>query len=221
MASTIGQPLTRVLLSDQVYARVRALIISGELEPGDRLVESEIARQLKVSQAPVREAVKRLVHEGLAQHAPRRGSFVAKVSPDDASAARAVRLVIEELAARTVAERTAAVQPSAEAWDALREQVEAMREAAAEGNVGRFRDADISFHRAVCEASGNPFLPKVWAVMEPSLRALRVVSDPLFTGDWAAMAEQHAGLLAALESAGPEAAAAQFAAHARGDIPGH
>ncbi|MDX3853192.1 GntR family transcriptional regulator [Streptomyces sp. AK02-01A] len=212
MASAIGQPLTRVLLSDQVYTRVRGLIISGELKPGDRLVESEIARQLAVSQAPVREAVKRLVHEGLAQHIPRRGSFVASVEQDDAHYARAVRVAIEELAARTVAEQ----RPDA-AMDALRAQVEAMREAAAEGDVGRFRDADIGFHRLVCEASGNPFLPKVWAVMEPSLRALRVVSDPLFTGDWSKMADHHAELLSALESADPDAAAAQFAAHARGD----
>ncbi|MBW8699093.1 putative D-xylose utilization operon transcriptional repressor [Streptomyces sp. MBT84] len=214
MASTIGQPLTRVLLSDQVYARVRGLIISGELKPGERLVESEIARQLAVSQAPVREAVKRLVHEGLAHHIPRRGSFVAAVSQDDADAARAVRVVIEELAARTVATR-----PSATAMTQLQVQVELMREAARGGDVGRFRDADITFHRIVCEASGNPFLPKVWAVMEPSLRALRVVSDPLFTGDWGEMAEQHASLLRALESTDAQLAAETFAAHARGEIP--
>ncbi|MFF3559638.1 GntR family transcriptional regulator [Streptomyces sp. NPDC002574] len=212
MASAIGQPLTRVLLSDQVYTRVRGLIISGELMPGDRLVESAIARQLGVSQAPVREAVRRLAHEGLAEHVPRRGSFVATVSQSDAHSARSVRVAIEELAARTVAEN-----PPQAAMEGLRAQVEAMREAASEGDVGRFRDADISFHRLVCEASGNPFLPKVWAVMEPSLRALRVVSDPLFTGDWGRMADSHAELLSALESAGPDAAAAQFAAHARGD----
>ncbi|MEU1417422.1 GntR family transcriptional regulator [Streptomyces sp. NPDC005731] len=214
MAGAIGQPLTRVLLSDQVYTRVRGLIISGELKPGDRLVESEIARQLAVSQAPVREAVKRLVHEGLAQHVPRRGSFVASVSQDDADAARGVRVVIEELAARTLAEH-----PSATALTQLHAQVELMREAAAAGDVGRFRDADIVFHRMVCAASNNPFLPKVWAVMEPSLRALRVVSDPLFAGDWSEMAEQHAGLLRALESGDPQLAAEKFAAHARGEIP--
>lgn len=213
MASAIGQPLTRVLLSDQVYTRVRGLIISGELKPGDRLVESEIARQLAVSQAPVREAVKRLVHEGLAQHIARRGSFVASVSQDDADSARSVRVVIEELAARTVA--TLRLTP--EALGLLQAQVDAMREAADEGDVGRFRDADISFHRVVCETSGNPFLPKVWAVMEPSLRALRVVSDPLFTGDWAKMAGHHAELLAVLESGDPDEAAERFAAHAGGD----
>ncbi|MEV7151017.1 GntR family transcriptional regulator [Streptomyces sp. NPDC051287] len=214
MASAIGQPLTRVLLSDQVYTRVRGLIIEGTLKPGDRLVESEIARQLAVSQAPVREAVKRLVHEGLAQHIPRRGSFVASVAQEDADAARAVRVTIEELAARTLAEH-----PSATATAQLQAQVELMREAARDGDVGRFRDADIVFHRIVCEAGGNPFLPKVWAVMEPSLRALRVVSDPLFTGDWQEMAEQHAGLLRVLEANDPQLAARKFAAHARGEIP--
>jgi DNA-binding GntR family transcriptional regulator len=219
MPDAIGQPLTRVLLSDQVYTRVRGLIIGGVLEPGARLVESEIARQLGVSQAPVREAVRRLVHEGLADHVPRRGSFVAVVSQEDAHHARAVRVVIEELAARTVAG-----QPSGTAFEALDLQVEAMRQAARQGDVGRFRDADITFHRTVCQVSGNPFLPKLWAVMEPNLRALRVVSDPLFTGDWTAMAEDHADLLSALKSADADRAGAAFAAHARGDdgmIPDH
>lgn len=219
MQDGIGQPLTRVLLSDQVYTRVRSLIIEGALEPGARLVESEIARQLGVSQAPVREAVRRLVHEGLADHIPRRGSFVAIVSQEDAHHARAVRVVIEELAARTVA-----AQAASTAFEALDAEVTAMRQAALRSDVGRFRDADITFHRLVCEASGNPFLPKLWGVMEPNLRALRVVSDPLFTGDWTAMAEDHAALLSALKSADPDRAGAEFAAHARGDdgmIPGH
>ncbi|WP_329536971.1 GntR family transcriptional regulator (plasmid) [Streptomyces sp. NBC_01450] len=208
----IGEPLTRVLLSDQVYARVRGLIVSGDLKAGDRLVEAEIARDLGVSQAPVREAVKRLVHEGLADYVPRRGSFVADVSSQDADAARAVRVIIEEFAARAVAEH-----PSAKSLQALGAQVRAMREAAAAGDVGAFRDADIGFHRVLCEASGNPFLSRIWSLMEPSLRALRVVSDPLFTGDWREMADHHGTLLAVLESADPDRAAAEFAAHARGD----
>ncbi|MFH9089152.1 GntR family transcriptional regulator [Streptomyces sp. NPDC017673] len=208
----IGEPLTRALLSDQVYTRVRSLIVSGDLRAGDRLVEAEIARDLGVSQAPVREAVKRLVHEGLADHIPRRGSFVADVSSQDADAARAVRVIIEEFAARAVAEH-----PTAEALEALRAQVHAMREAAGAGDIGRFRDADIAFHRVLCEASGNPFLSRIWSLMEPSLRALRVVSDPLFTGDWAEMAEHHGVLLGILESADADGAAAAFAAHARGD----
>ena len=219
MPDAIGEPLTRVLLSDQVYARVRGLIIEGALAPGARLVESEIARQFNVSQAPVREAVRRLVHEGLADHIPRRGSFVAVVSQEDAHHARAVRVAIEELAARTVA-----AQSSDTPFEALEVQVEAMRRAALQGDVGGFRDADITFHRTVCEISGNPFLPKLWGVMEPNLRALRVVSDPLFTGSWTAMAEDHAELLDALKSADPDRAGGKFAAHARGDdgtTPGH
>ncbi|KUJ36267.1 GntR family transcriptional regulator [Streptomyces sp. NRRL F-5122] len=214
----VGEPLTRVLLSDQVYTRVRGLIIGGDLKAGDRLVEAEIARDLGVSQAPVREAVKRLVHEGLADHVPRRGSFVADVSSQDADAARAVRVIIEEFAARAVAERCTAT-----AMEGLSSQVRAMREAAAAGDIGRFRDADIGFHRALCEASGNPFLTRIWSLMEPSLRALRVVSDPLFTGDWTQMADHHGVLLDMLESADADRAAAAFAAHARGDdgILGH
>ena len=62
------------LLSDQVYGRIRRSIIDGELPPGERLVESEIARRYRISQAPVRDAIKKLEHEGLVAYGRRRGN---------------------------------------------------------------------------------------------------------------------------------------------------
>jgi DNA-binding GntR family transcriptional regulator len=60
MTANFSEALPRALLSDQVYAMVRGLVLDGSLPPGTRIVESEIARQLGVSQAPVREAVENL-----------------------------------------------------------------------------------------------------------------------------------------------------------------
>ena len=67
-----GASVTQELLSDKVYGLVRRAILDGTQAPGSRLVESEIARSLGVSQAPVRDAIKRLGHEGLVTSLPRR-----------------------------------------------------------------------------------------------------------------------------------------------------
>lgn len=200
------------LLSDQAYALLRRAIVAGDLAPGERIVESEVARRLRVSQAPVREALKRLVHEGLVTHIPRRGSYVTEIAEDEAVQARQVRVILEELAARS-----AAGTASDTLLDAMADDVEAMRTAAADDDPASFRSYDIDFHRKVCQASGNTFLFRLWDVLEPSLRALRAVSDPLYTGDWAAMAEEHARLLELLRFGDPDSAASAFALHASGN----
>src|SRR5262249_55336665 len=101
-ASTLASNKDRLrntLISDRVYELLRQAIVDGELGPNERVVESEIARRLGVSQAPVREAVKQLAREGLLMHVPRRGNFVVEISSKDAEHARQVREPLERLAA--------------------------------------------------------------------------------------------------------------------------
>src|SRR5690242_2606867 len=80
----VAEPALGGRLSDQVYDLVRAAIAAGELEPGARLVELELARRYGVSQAPVRDALRRLAADGLVLQFPRRGSYVADISEEDA-----------------------------------------------------------------------------------------------------------------------------------------
>jgi DNA-binding GntR family transcriptional regulator len=201
----------RGLLSDQVYQVLRQRIVAGELVPGQRLVEADIARQLGTSQAPAREAIKRLAHEGLVSSLPHRGNYVAEISADQAREVREVRVVLEEFAAR---QATARIQPRT--LRTLEESVDRMRTAASAGDIGAFREADITFHRDVCVASGNSFLTRLWRTIEPNLWGLHVVSNPLYGGDWTAMAERHAALVASLAAGDPDEAARLFAAHAMG-----
>ncbi|MFD7533722.1 GntR family transcriptional regulator [Streptomyces sp. NPDC059849] len=206
----------KTLISDQVYELLRQAVVEGDLAPNDRVVESEIARRLGVSQAPVREAVKRLAREGLFTHVPRRGHFVVEISSQDAEYARQVREPLESLAARLATEHITEDQLTE--LDAL---VERMHEAVAANDVSGFRDADIEFHTLVSQYAGNPFLARMWEVIEPSLRTLRAISDPLFEGDWCAMADEHGRLVGLLRSGEPDKAAAAFADHAagRGPVP--
>jgi DNA-binding GntR family transcriptional regulator len=202
---------TSTSLSDRVYALLRESIVNAELAPGDRVVESEIARRLGISQAPVREAAKRLTHEGLLTHFPRRGSFVTQVSQADALHARQVREPLEALAGRLSASNVTATDLAD-----LEGIVASMRRVASGADVAAFRDLDIAFHERVSRAAGNPFLVRIWTVLEPSLRALHAIADPLYGGDWAAMAEAHQRLVDVLQSGDPESASAAFASHAAG-----
>ncbi len=206
------------LLSDRVYSIIRKSVINGELAPGQQVVESEIARLLAVSQAPVRDAVKRLAHEGLLTHIPRRGHFVTEVSEEDERQAREVRVPLEELAGRLAAQNA-----GKEELEELKEIVTALRSAAVSNDVATFRDLDIAFHTRVCEAGHNAFLTRLWNVMEPSWRALRAVADPLFDGDWVAMAEEHGRLLELLCARDTKKAAVAFARHANrmSPVPDH
>lgn len=211
MTTHFTEALPKALLSDQVYAMVRGMVLDGTLQPGTRIVESEIARQLEVSQAPVREAIKRLAFEGLVTAVPRRGSYIAQISEAEAQDAREVRALLEESAAREAVQYF-----DADARQALEELVDGMRKAARETDLAAFRAHDMAFHRAVIELGGNTYLPRLWAVMESSLLSLRVVGDPGFTGSWTEMAETHQALVEALASGNRGQAAAAFHRHASG-----
>src|SRR5690242_15509799 len=92
--------LDRGLLSDRIYELVKAMIKDSTLKPGEQVVESQLARRLSVSQAPVREALKRLTHDGLVTHVRHHGSFVTEFSKREAEHARIARVALEGLAAR-------------------------------------------------------------------------------------------------------------------------
>lgn len=205
--------LQRGLLSDQIYAMIKAMIKDSTLGPGEQLVESQLARQLEVSQAPVRDALKRLAHEGLVSHVRHQGNFVASYSAEEAAQAKVARVELEALAGRL-----ACGGLDAERRTALEQFIEGMHTAAENSDLARFRELDFAFHRAVIEASGNAYLPKMWDLLEPSLRSMHVLGDPTFTGDWHEVADWHRGLLDVLEGDAPDAAADLFRAHAAGTL---
>jgi DNA-binding GntR family transcriptional regulator len=204
-------PLRTGLLSDQVYERLREAIIDGSLAPNTRLVESELARQYGISQAPVRDAIRRLGHEGLVTYIQRRGSYVAEIPAEEAGRAREVREVLEGIAARRLA-----LNWTTEIADGLGEELERMRAAAKSGNQAKLRQADLAFHRRLCALSGDTLVQRLWGVLEPSLNALQVVGDPFFKRDLKELAEWHSRLISVLASGDPDKAEAAVRDHAAG-----
>lgn len=208
----LGLGLSRELLSDKIYLLLRQAILDGSQAPGSRIVESELARRLNVSQSPVREAVKRLVHEGLVTSIPRSGSYVTEVQEGESDAARQLRAVVERLGAERVA---AGSDP--DLLDRIESIATATVEAASSGDMPRLRMLDVEFHRSVLDAAESQVMRRVWGVLEPVLMSQRVLGDPNFVGDWSLVAHEHVRLAALLRAGDPAAAGEAFRRHAAGE----
>lgn len=100
-----AEQVGRGLLADRTYETLKSAILANRLTPGTPLSVPELARQLDVSRSPVREAVQRLIYDGLATHVPHRGALVTTVDRDDLRELYVVREMLEGLAARLATER--------------------------------------------------------------------------------------------------------------------
>ena len=89
-------------MRDSVREAIRELVIGGELRPGDRLVERQLADRLGVSRVPVREALRQLAHEGLVDERPTRGMVVRRLDDEDVEALFEVREALERILCRRV-----------------------------------------------------------------------------------------------------------------------
>jgi len=147
------QPPKRQSTVEYVADELRGAISAGRLHQGEQLGEAELAQHLDVSRGPLREAMQRLVAEGLLHAIRNRGVFVTELSLADVRDIYHTRAVIERAALEQVLPEAA--QATAEA---LQPSVAAMRTAARHGRASAVSDADQTFHEALVEASGSPRL---------------------------------------------------------------
>jgi DNA-binding GntR family transcriptional regulator len=145
---------------------LRHQIIIGELPPGQRLIEGQIAASLATSRGPVREALRQLEYEGLVASIPYRGAVVATISDEEVEVLMALRVTLERFSF-TKALRTAAEAELAE----LSKVVWQMERAAERHDIVGVVEADLRFHHAVLEMSGAPHTMQVWSSIEPRIRA--------------------------------------------------
>lgn len=209
----MSESISRGLLSDQVYDLILASILDGSRAPGSRVVESEIARQLGISQAPVREAVKRLVHAGLVVSVARHGSYVTEISPEEFAIAREMRAILEAKGAGIAA---GAVGPAEIAR--LRSITTRMQQAVDADDWAAFRTLDVEFHRSVIASTGLAVLSRMWDTLEPVLISQRAIGDPSYLGDRRRVVAWHIDLVDALLAGDAEVASAMFAEHASGGL---
>jgi DNA-binding GntR family transcriptional regulator len=148
-------PLRALSKSREVFERLRDAIWSGDLAPGTALREAHLAKQLNVSQVPVREALLQLEHLGLVVRVQDRGTTVTKLTRSEIEQMMEVRRHLEQMAFQLASSR---VSPEIEME--LRRHLKNMNAAAAKNDHFAIAEEDFKFHKTVWRASGNEVLEK-------------------------------------------------------------
>lgn len=203
-----SEPVAREILSDQVKDRILQWILEGELAPGSRIIETRVAKELGVSQAPVREALRGLTTLGIVEMEPYRGARVRQPSKTDLVEAMEVRAELEALAAKQAATRITADELSE-----LRRLIVEMRKTAEAGDAHDHAQINTAFHTIVVRAAKNRTLEQIWSMLEPYARTYYTASAPGTDLIW--LGDRHTTILDALEAGDPGRAADAMRIHAR------
>lgn len=137
-------------LRDVVFNTLRQAILTGELKPGERLMEIHLANKLGVSRTPIREAIRKLELEGLVTMIPRRGAEVAQITEKSLQDVLEVRRSLDALCAELACARIS--DEEVEALDAACKEFE---EATLKGDIREIAAADVALHDIIIKATGN------------------------------------------------------------------
>lgn len=140
-------------LRDVVFNTLREAILKGDLKPGERLMELQLAAQLGVSRTPIREAIRMLEQEGLAVTVPRKGAEVAKMTLKGMEDVLEIREALDILACQL-----ACVRITGEQLTLLAKKKKGFEDSLKSGNVKAIAESDVAFHDVIYDATGNPKL---------------------------------------------------------------
>ena len=162
-------------LRDVVFNTLREAILKGDLKPGERLMELQLASKLGVSRTPIREAIRMLEQEGLAVTTPRKGAEVAKMTLKDMEDVLEIRDTLDELAVRIACQKI-----TDEQLKQLEDVKELFEKNTQTNNVKNIAEADVSFHDVIYEATGNPKLVTLLNNLREQVYRYRVeyIKDP-------------------------------------------
>ena len=210
MATVI--PIARPVLHQEVAQRLRQCIVEGQIAPGAKLNERELAEQLRVSRTPLREAIKMLAAEGLVELLPNRGAVAAALSERDVADTFEVIAGLEghsgELAAARITE------PELTEIRALHYE---MLAAFTRRDLSAYYRLNAQIHERINAAARNPVLAQTWRTVNARLQALRFRSN-LHEGKWQRAVEEHDEMierLAARDGAGLRALLVRHLEHKR------
>ena len=181
-------------LRDVVFNTLREAILKGDLKPGERLMELQLASKLGVSRTPIREAIRRLEQEGLAVTTPRKGAEVAKMTLKDMEDVLEIRDALDELAVRIACQKI-----SDEQLKQLEDMKELFEKSTQTGNVKKIAEADVTFHDVIYEATGNPKLVTLLNNLREQVYRYRVeyIKDPK---NYPTLIAEHEAILESLKN---------------------
>ena len=137
-------------LRDVVFNTLRQAILTGDLKPGERLMEIHLANKLGVSRTPIREAIRKLELEGLVTMIPRRGAEVAQITEKSMNDVLEVRRAMDALCVELACERI-----TEEALAALKSACDGFEQAVKTRDVKKIAQADVALHDIIVQATGN------------------------------------------------------------------
>ena len=156
-------------LRDVVFNTLREAILRGDLVPGERLMELQLASKLGVSRTPIREAIRMLEQEGLAITIPRKGAIVAGMTEKDMQDVLEIREALEELSVQVACDKITDEQIAM-----LRETMENFKESLESGDIKRMAEADVEFHNVIYQATDNPKLINMLSNLQEQMYRYRV-----------------------------------------------
>lgn len=160
-------------LHEQTYQAIRTSILLGDLAPGERLVETQLAQRLQVSRTPIREAIRQLQKDGLVSSDGMGGLQVMTISAADAAQLYDCRLALEQLSVSGACLQANEAQVQQLQSYVLQAET-LMRDPPADLNVMQLLDLDYGFHRQIAESSGNRWLVSILEQVFDKMMLLRV-----------------------------------------------
>jgi len=155
-------------LRELVFERLRSAIIAGELHPGERLMEIQLAEELGVSRTPVREAIRKLELEGFVVMIPRKGAYVADITLKDVADVFEIRAALEALAAELASQRA-----TDEELDELERALIAIGEVIDGDDMDELVARDTHFHELIYRASRNSRLAQMTSLLSEQIQRFR------------------------------------------------
>lgn len=190
------QPREYVPLREQVHEELRARVIDGRLQPGDRIVETAVASELGVSRVPVREAIRMLEADGLVEVVPRKGLLVRELTRQDVDEIFQMREALEVLACRLATEKATPADIAR-----LTKCVDEGRKVLAR-DISKATEASAEFHDMIARISGNRLLTSTLETLNGRVRwVLQHNNDPVL------MFEEHERILQTIKAGDAEGAA--------------
>ncbi len=194
-------------LRDVVFNTLRDKILTGEMEPGERLMEIHLANKLGVSRTPIREAIRMLELEGLVTMIPRRGAEVAQISAKGLSDVLEVRQALDALAIQLACDRIteAEIQNLREACDHFVEMTKTL-------DVVKIAQADVQLHDIIVKAAGNVRLAQMVGNLSQQMYRYRLeyIKD---TSQHGRLIEEHKEIFNCLKNRDKEAGARAIKMH--------
>lgn len=185
--------IKNISIREQTLDTLRDAILAGELKPGDTLTEMDLSKQLGVSRAPIREALRILNSEGLIETVPYHGTTVRRLTKVDIVEIYSMRILLETFAIEHVIKTN-----NPEHIKVLRNNYDQMVKAGSENDIKLVNELDRDFHDALIEMSGHSLLMSMWQTVAMKVRQVMALVNRR-NEDLTQVARNHLPLIDAIE----------------------